>query len=117
MPWRFIQQMRYSRSEGARGRLRDGALAMRTQVAVAEGQRHQLGARARAELALSVSHVSSHGLVRDVQILRDLAPGLPHRDLLDDLQLACGEIDGSLGRRRGAIPAASPARPQGNQEN
>jgi hypothetical protein len=50
---------------------------------------------------------SSHGLVRDVQILRDLAPGLPQRDLFDDLQLAFGESDGALGRRRGAIPAAS----------
>jgi hypothetical protein len=99
--------MRYSGSGGARGRLRDGALAMRTQIAVAEGQRHQLGARAGAELALSVSHMSSHGLVRDVQILRDLAPGLPQRDLFDDLQLAFGESDGALGRRRGAIPAAS----------
>jgi hypothetical protein len=73
---------------------------MRTQIAVAEGQRHQLGARAGAELALSVSHMSSHGLVRDVQILRDLAPGLPQRDLFDDLQLAFGESDGALGRRR-----------------
>src|SRR3954471_23693844 len=57
-------------------------------VAARERLRHEVRARAGAEIARSVADVGAHGVVRDGELRGDLRAAGAERDEMDDLPLA-----------------------------
>src|SRR5690349_23187742 len=79
-------------------------------VALAQGLCHEVGARARAELAHRAVHVLADSVVRDVQLRCDLGAGCAERHQIEHLTLAVGKRAKRVAVLRRPPEVAPPAR-------
>src|SRR5689334_19354109 len=105
--WRTRRALSYLRcvisehDQAARDRLRD-----------------EVRARARVQLLHRVADVRANGVVRDVQLVADLAGRVTERDEPHDLALARGQLEIRLVEPRFAAEATAPARrPQAHEQH
>src|SRR3954462_8863211 len=86
--WRAHQRREAQLEEGQKAQSRLGTRPPGSAVANAKPQRDRLGTRVDADLLVDAAEVVLHGLVRDEQLLRDVAVGAAARKQVEDLALA-----------------------------